>query len=121
MPQTTVSLRQLSLEKPPGIERPLYLICYDSIIKEADPTGSLFKALEYQGLSRLTAARTLSAKTQWLQHVPVAARERFCELVNATPTTAGTSCCHRYTQDINKLLKQHYGMNSVIHYKQQAN
>jgi hypothetical protein len=94
MPQTTVSLRQLSLEKPPGIERPLYLICYDSIIKEADPTGSLFKALEYQGLSRLTAAKTLSAKTQWLQHVPVVARERFFELVNATPITAGTSIYH---------------------------
>jgi hypothetical protein len=94
MPQTKVSLRQLSLEKPPGIERPLYLICYDSIIREADPTESLFKALVYQGLSRLTAAKLLTAETQWLQHVPVAARERVSELVNATPTTAGTLFYH---------------------------
>jgi hypothetical protein len=89
MPQTTVSMQQLALEKPPGIERPLYLICCDRIIREADPTESLFEALVYNNLSRLTVAKTLTAESQCLQHVPVVARERFLELVNATPTTAG--------------------------------
>jgi hypothetical protein len=90
MPQTTVSQEQRLFEMPPNVERPLYLICCDSVIREADPTESLYNALVHNNLCRLAAAKTLIAESQCLQQVPAIARERFLELLGATPCTAGT-------------------------------
>jgi hypothetical protein len=91
MPLTTVSGEQRFFEMPPCVERPLYLICCDSTIREADPTESLYKALVHNNFCRLTAAKTLTAESKCLQRVPVIARERFLELLEATPITAGTA------------------------------
>jgi hypothetical protein len=94
MPHTKVSAHQLILEKPPSVERPLFLICCNSVIREADPTYTIYTALVMNGFNRLAAAKTLTAESQHLQNVPVVARERFLELLAATPITAGTFIYH---------------------------
>jgi hypothetical protein len=89
MPQITISGQQCSLEKPPRMERALHMICCDSVIREAHQTESIYRALIYNNFSRLAAAKTLTADSKCLQHVPVIARERFLEVLAATPVTAG--------------------------------
>jgi hypothetical protein len=79
---------------PPSIERPLHLICSDSVIREADPTESLYKVLASKGFNTFAAAKTLTAESQHLQNVAAVARERFLNLLKATPTTAGTLIYH---------------------------
>ena len=83
-------------ECPPIFERQLHLILQDKAIRDADPQSLLSEALitsavnGLYGVHRLQAAKALTADSLCLQDVPAAARTRFLELLDATPSEAGT-------------------------------
>jgi hypothetical protein len=70
-------------------ERQLYLILRDEQIRAADPQCLLERALDNAEVHRLQAAKVLTADSPVLKSVPRAARDRFIELLNATPSEAG--------------------------------
>jgi hypothetical protein len=74
-------------ERPPLIERALYMILHDRTLRQADRAEELKRAFMSHGLYRLRAARNLKPTSAILQDVPEAARNRFFELINALPDT----------------------------------
>jgi hypothetical protein len=76
-------------ERPPAVERALYMILHDSTLRQADRAETLKQVL-MRSRCRLRAARDLTTTSPCLQEVPEAARNRFVELMNALPDTAGT-------------------------------
>eukprot|EP00953_Heterococcus_sp_UTEX-ZZ885_P026556 14332-Heterococcus_DN1.PRE.2 len=69
-------------ERPPWIERGLYMILHDRTLRQADPTEALKRAIVATSLYRLRAARMLKPTSKILQNVPEAARNRFFELIS---------------------------------------
>jgi hypothetical protein len=72
----------------------LNLILRDEEIRDADRQSLLPEALMDSGVHRLQATKALAANSLCLNRVPAAARTRFNELLEATPSKAGM---HRYT------------------------
>jgi hypothetical protein len=75
------------LELPHPFERQLYLIIRDDTIVRADPERKLIHAVFRERTLRLREARALSLGQ--LLDVPKVARERFLQLLQALPDTAG--------------------------------
>jgi hypothetical protein len=90
LPNQDPALCSFSDEWPPKFERQLYLILRDKEIRDADPQSLLPKALATSGVCRLQAAKALTADSLCLEDVPAAARTRFLELLDATPSETGT-------------------------------
>jgi hypothetical protein len=99
-------------EQPPALERTLYLILHDKTLQQADPTNTLERVILFNILFRLRAARALTTTSDELQDVPEAARNRFFELMNALPDTAGMNeasalialACHTFIMKLVHLI-----------------
>jgi hypothetical protein len=75
------------MELPATAERQLYLITRDETIMKTDPESKLHDAFLLHNKCRLRAAKAM--KRECLYDVPFDARERFLQLLQAVPHTAG--------------------------------
>jgi hypothetical protein len=90
LPNQDPAVCSFSDEWPPIFERQLYLIIRDKEIRDADRRSLLSEDLMYGSVCRLQKAKALTADSLCLKDVPAAARTRFLELLDATPSEAGT-------------------------------
>ena len=90
MRETTVDYVLLYREDPPLLERALYLMIHDQQILNADPNYTLMNALVINRWCRLRAVKLLDRESvRTFQCLPAVALNRFFELLDATPETAG--------------------------------